>query len=77
VITRGEHGQDQDWISCRQRRLFIFGALGYFNRGPPEGLRLQMSYKSVLHVLATIIEQVVTLNQRRSRGGAEGAQAPP
>jgi len=46
-----------------QGRIFIFGALGYFKLGTPlEGLRRLMSYKSALHVLAAVIEQVVPIH---------------
>jgi len=42
---------------CDQRRIFIFGALGFFKLGAlQEGLRRLMSYKLALHVLVTFIE---------------------
>jgi len=42
-----------------QRRIFIFGALGYFKLGALlEGLRRLMSYKLALHVLVTFTEEV-------------------
>jgi len=47
----------------QQRRIFIFGALGYFKLGTLlEGSQKLMSYKSALHVLATFIEQVVPIH---------------
>jgi len=47
-----------------QRRIFIFGALGYFKLGSLlEGLRPLMSYKLSLHVLVTFAEQVVPINK--------------
>jgi len=46
-----------------QRRIFIFGSLGYFNLGALlEGLRRLMSYKLALHVLVTFTEQVVPIH---------------
>ena len=45
-----------------QRRIFIFGALGYFKLGALlEGSRRLMSYKLALPVLVTFTEQVVPL----------------
>jgi len=43
-----------------QRRIFIFGALGYFKLG---ALMEGMSYKLALHVLVTFIEQVVLIHK--------------
>jgi len=51
---------------CRytRRRIFIFGALGYFKLGAPlEGLRRLMPYKLALHVLVTFTEQVVPIHK--------------
>jgi len=49
-------------IGGLQRRIFILGALGYFNFGALlEGLRRLMSYKLGLHVLATFTEQIVPI----------------
>ena len=46
-----------------QRRIFIFGALGYFKLGSLlKGSRRLMSYKLGLHVLATLTEQVVPIH---------------
>jgi len=40
-----------------QKRIFIFGALGYFKLGALlEGLRRLMSYKLAKHVLVTFTE---------------------
>jgi len=49
----------------KQRRIFIFGAPGYFKSGALlEGLRqLMMSYKLALHVLVTFTEQVVPIRK--------------
>jgi len=45
-----------------QRRIFIFGALGYFKlRALLEGLRPLMSYKLAQCVLAAFTEQVVPI----------------
>ena len=43
-----------------QRRIFIFGALGYFNL---EGLLEGMSYKLALHVLVTLTKKVVPIHK--------------
>jgi len=49
-------------VYCHQRRIFIFGALGYFKLGTLlEGLRRLMSHKLALHVLVTFTEQVVPI----------------
>jgi len=49
-------------MSCDQRRIFIFGALGCFNLGALlESLRRLMSYKLALHVLVTFTESVVPI----------------
>jgi len=51
--------------SLSQRRIFIFGTLGYFKLGAPlEGLRRLMSFKLAIHVLATFTEQVVPIHNR-------------
>jgi len=47
----------------KQGRILLFGALGYFNWGPLEGLRLPMSYKSEVHVLAEFTEKVVPIHK--------------
>ena len=44
-------------------RILLFGALGYFNWGSLEGLRLPMSYKSEVHVLTAFTEQVVPIHK--------------
>jgi len=45
------------------RRIFIFGALGYFKlEALLEDLRQLMSYKLSLHMLATFTEQVVPIH---------------
>ena len=47
-------------ITSEQRRIFIFGALGYFKLGARlEVLRRLLSYQLALHVLVTFTEQVV------------------
>jgi len=47
-----------------QRRIFIFGALGYFRLGVLlESLRRLMSYKLALHVLATFTEEVIPIHK--------------
>jgi len=47
-----------------QRRIFIFGTLGYFKFGGLlEGLRLLMLYKLAPHVLVTFTEQVVPIQK--------------
>jgi len=47
-------------VDPTQRRIFNFGALGYFKLGALlEGLRRLMSYKLALHVLVTCTEEVV------------------
>jgi len=44
----------------KQRRIFVFGPLGYFKLGALlEGLQRLMSYKLALHGLVTFTEQVV------------------
>ena len=49
-------------MSCTQRGIFIFRALGYFKLGVLlEGLRRLMPYKLALHVLVTFIEQIIPL----------------
>jgi len=49
---------------AKQRRIFIFGALGYFKLGALlEGSRRLMSYKLALHVLVTFTEQVVPIHK--------------
>ena len=45
-------------LTVDQRRIFIFGALGYFKLG---ALMEGMSYKLALHVLVTFIKQVVAI----------------
>jgi len=50
--------------TCVQRRILIFGALGYFKLGGLlGGLRRLMSYKLALHVLVTFTEQVVLIHK--------------
>jgi len=47
-----------------QRRIFIFGALGYFEFGVLlEGLRRLMSYKLAPHMLVTFTEQAVPIHK--------------
>jgi len=47
-----------------QRRIFIFGTLGYFKLGALlQGLRRLMSYKLSLHVLITFTEHVVPIQK--------------
>jgi len=47
----------QNHMSMLQRRIFIFGAPGYFKLGALlEGLRRLMSYKLALHVLHSLKE---------------------
>jgi len=47
---------------CCQRRIFIFGAVGYFKLGALlEGSRQLMSYKLALHVLGTFTDKVVPI----------------
>jgi len=54
------HQRVQQQHSSDQRRIFIFGALGYFKLGAIlEGLRRLTSYKLALNVLITFTEQVV------------------
>jgi len=49
------------WMYWKQKRIFIFGALGYFwLRIPLERFRWLMSYTLALHVLALFTEQVVS-----------------
>jgi len=46
-----------------QRRIFIFGALGYFKLGALlEGSRRLMSYNLAIHVLAIFTEKVVPVH---------------
>jgi len=46
----------QIWV---QRRIFIFGAIGYFKLGALlEGSRGLMSYKLALHVLAIFVNKL-------------------
>ena len=50
--------------SFAQRRIFIFGALGYFKLGNLlEGLRRLTSYKLALCVVAAFTEQVVPVHK--------------
>jgi len=50
-------------MPVRQRRIFIFGALAFFEFGALlEGLRHLMLYKLALHVLVTFTEQVVPIH---------------
>jgi len=54
-------------IDDTQRRIFIFGALGYFKVGVLlEGLRRLMSYKLAKHVLVTFTEQVLPIHKHIS-----------
>ena len=57
--------QGRNKVKWRQRRSFIFGALGYFKLGTLllEGLRRMMSYKLALHVLVTFTEKVVPIHK--------------
>jgi len=51
-------------IACKQRRIFIFGTLGYFKLGALlEGSRRLMSYKLGLQALATFTEKVVPIHK--------------
>ena len=51
-------------VTSSQRRIFIFGALGYFKLGALlEGSRRLMSYKLALQVLAIFTEQVVPVQK--------------
>jgi len=57
---------DSLWVLlyCEQRRIFIFGALGYFKLVAfLEGLRRLMSYQLALHGLVTLNEQVVPIHK--------------
>jgi len=47
-------------VGMEQRRIFIFGALGYFKLG---GLLEGMSYKLALHVLVTFTEKGVPIHK--------------
>ena len=58
------HQRVQQQHSTDQRRIFIFGALGYFKLGAIlDGLRRLTSYKLALHVLVTLTEQVVPIHK--------------
>jgi len=47
-------------VPADQRRIFIFGVLGYFKLGAlPEG----MSYKLTLHVFVTFTEKVIPIHK--------------
>jgi len=59
----GRH-RGRNKVRWRQRRIFIFGALGYFKLvSLLEGLRRLMSYKLALCVVVTFIEQVVPIHK--------------
>ena len=49
------------YLPSWQRRIFIFGTLGYFEL---EALLEGMSYKLALHVLVTFTEKVVPIHKR-------------
>ena len=51
-------------MPVRQRRILIFGALGFFEfRDRLEGLRHLMLYKLALHLLVAFTEQVVPIHK--------------
>ena len=58
---------DHSWHSrgrVKQRRIFIFGAQGFFKLGALlEGWRQLMSYKLALHVVVTFTEQVAPIQK--------------